>query len=181
MEIRPLQTRLDCCWSISAAFDNFPFERPQYQGLSQLLPQVSLPLNFQHFRRLSSRIVMISRSAAHAVSRNVATFQRHAVSHLKKLQKTDPDHDFSHFYQSNLSMCCYVNMFLFKIQACLIWSGWCLPNADAAAGDMSIGNLAASPSSLSPTLTQRAITSQGKMGTLFLSCLMCYDRVDGLI
>ena len=56
---------------------------------------------------------MISRSAAHAVSRNVATFQRHAVSHcvnLKKLQKTDPDHDFSHFYQSNLSMCCYVNI-----------------------------------------------------------------------
>ena len=37
-------------------------------------------------------------------------------------------------------------MFLFKIQVCLIWSGWCLPNADAAAGDMSIGNLAASPS-----------------------------------
>ena len=58
---------------------------------------------------------MISRSAAHAVSRNVATFQRHTVSHcvnLKKLQKTDPDKDFCHFYQSYLSMCCYVNILL---------------------------------------------------------------------
>ena len=112
MEIRPLQTRLDCCWSISAAFHNFPFERPQYQGLSQLLPQVSLPLNFQHFRRLSSRIVMISRSGAHAVSRNVATFQRHTVSqcvNLQKFQKTDLDHNLSHYNQSNLSMCYYVN------------------------------------------------------------------------
>ena len=117
MEIRPLQTRLDCCWSISAAFDNFPFERPQYQGLSQLLPQVSLPLNFQHFRRLSSPIVMISRLGAHAVSRNVATFQRHTVSHcvnLQKFQKTDLDHNLSHYNQSNLSMCYYINTGFFN-------------------------------------------------------------------